>query len=241
MPISSTEASGEKGSGAFGGPISRDSLSQRAYIAIRGSLMHSRLRPGQKLVARQVADELNISVTPVRESLLRLVSERALCLDDRGTVIVPKVTLERCIEIRDIRMLNEGEGAARAAVKASEADIAALEKIHERYTIIEQKNDYQAALTENENFHFTLCRLSGSEALFGIVENLWIQFGPVLAYLYDGGQRPFHGETHGHIHVINALRNRDPEQARKAIQHDILTGGQVIVDRLSAEKKHRRS
>jgi len=224
---------GTLGSGAFGGQISRESLSQQAYVAIRSSLMRSRLRPGQKLVARQVADELGISVTPVRESLLRLVSEHALALDDRGTVMVPQVTLARCVEIRDLRMLVEGEGAARAAVHATEADIAALENIHRRYVSTEMKQNYEVALMENEEFHFTLCRMAGSTVLFGMVENLWIQFGPLLSYLYEGGSPPFHGRTHAHIHVIEALRLRDPARAREAIAQDILIGGRVVVERLS--------
>lgn len=233
MSIPSTMDNGALGSGAFGGQISRESLSQQAYVAIRRSLMRSRLRPGQKLVARQVADELGISVTPVRESLLRLVSEHALALDDRGTVMVPEVTLARCIEIRDLRMLVEGEGAARAAVLATEADIAALERVHDRYASTEMEQNYETALMENEEFHFTLCRMAASTVLFGMVENLWIQFGPLLSYLYDGGRRPFHGRTHAHIHVIAALRRRDPEQAREAIAQDILIGGRVVVERLS--------
>ena len=56
---------GEAGSGQFGRQITKESVSQQAYVAIRNSLMRSRLKPGQKLVARQVADELGISVTPV--------------------------------------------------------------------------------------------------------------------------------------------------------------------------------
>src|SRR3954454_3038071 len=100
----------------FGAQITRDSFRHQAYVAIRNSLMRSRLKPGHKLVARQVADELGISVTPVRESLLRLVSEHVLDMDERGTVIVPILTLERCVEIRDLRMVLEGEGAARAAL-----------------------------------------------------------------------------------------------------------------------------
>src|SRR6516162_5805367 len=116
--------------------------------------MRSRLKPGQKLVARQVADELGISVTPVRESLLRLVSENALSLDDRGTVVVPVLTLERCIEIRDLRMLIEGEGAAHAAKLATDADIDELLAIHGRYTQTENEDNFAMALAENENFHF---------------------------------------------------------------------------------------
>jgi DNA-binding GntR family transcriptional regulator len=216
----------------FGAQISRESVGQQAYVAIRNSLMRSRLKPGQRLVARQVADELGISVTPVRESLLRLVSEHALALDERGTVIVPILTLDRCIEIRDLRMLLEGEGAARAARQVTDSEIEALSAIHDRYVSTEKDNNFAAALAENENFHFGLCRLARSPALFRIAENLWMQFGPILAYLYDSKSRPFHGEVHGHIGVIESLRRRDPERARKAISQDILIGGRTLLDKL---------
>lgn len=218
--------------GPFGGQITKESVSQQAYIAIRNSLMRSRLKPGQRLVARQVADDLGISVTPVRESLLRLVSEHVLALDERGTVVVPVFTLERCIEIRDLRMLIEGEGAARAATRVKDPEIDELSAIHDRYARTEKDNNFAMALAENENFHFGVCRLARSPALFRIVENLWMQFGPILSHLYDSKSRPFHGQKHGHIRVIEALRKRDPERARKAISQDILIGGKALLNKL---------
>ncbi len=219
----------------FGGQIIRESVSQQAYAAIRNSLMRSRLKPGQRLVARQVADDLGISVTPVRESLLRLVSEHVLALDERGTVVVPILTLERCIEIRDLRMLIEGEGASRAARLVTDSEIDELSAIHDRYVRTEKDNNFAVALAENENFHFGVCRLAGSPALFRIVENLWMQFGPILSYLYDSKSRPFHGQKHGHIRVIEALRRRDPELARKAMSQDILIGGKTLLDKLKPQ------
>jgi DNA-binding GntR family transcriptional regulator len=219
-------------SGRFGRPISKESLSQQAYQAIRSSLMRSRLKPGQKLIAREVARDLGISVTPVRESLLRLVSEHGLIMDERGTVMVPTLDLARCIEIRDLRTLVEGEGAARAARVATDAEIDELAAIHARYMETERIEDFSTALAENENFHFTLCRMAQSPALFRIVENLWMQFGPVLSYLYDGQGRPFRGQKHGHVLVIESLRKRDPELARQAITQDILVGGKAVLERL---------
>lgn len=219
--------------GPFGGQIVRESVSQQAYVAIRNSLMRSRLKPGQRLVVRQVADELGISVTPVRESLLRLVSEHALALDERGTVVVPVLTRERGVEIRDLRMLIEGEGAARAVSFATNSDIEELSAIHDRYVRTENDNNFDMALAENENFHFGVCRLARSPALFRIVENLWMQFGPILSHLYDSKARPFHGRKHGHVRVIEALRKRDPELARKAMSQDILIGGETLLDKLN--------
>jgi len=220
--------------GQFGRHISKESVSQQAYLAIRKSLMRSKLRPGQKLVARLVAADLGISVTPVRESLLRLVSEHALEMDDRGTVVVPELDLERCREIRDLRTLVEGEGAARAARLATDAEIDELEAIHARYLATEVDKDFETALAENENFHFSLCRMARSPVLFRIVENLWMQFGPVLTHLYDD-ERPFHGRTHGHVMVIESLRKRDPDLAREAITQDIRIGGKAILERMQAE------
>ena len=220
--------------GIFGGQISRESLSQQSYLALRGTLMRSRVKPGQKLIARQVAEEMGISVTPIRESLLRLVSEHALVMDDRGTVMVPELSVARCIEIRDLRMLNEGEGAARAARRATPEEIAGLEQCHQRYMATEGKRDFAGALAENENFHFSLCRMAQSPTLFRIVENLWMQFGPVLSYLYDSGARPFHGQVHGHLNVIDALRRHDPELARAAIGQDILIGGKAVLEKVKA-------
>ena len=218
--------------GQFGRQITRESVSQQAYMALRNSLMRSRLKPGQKLIARQVADELGISVTPVRESLLRLVSEHALNIDDRGTVVVPTLALERCVEIRDLRMVLEGEGAARAALTATAREIDELMLIHERYVETERNNNFAMALTENENFHFGLCRLAKSPVLFRMVENLWMQFGPILSYLYDGKERPFHGQKHGHVLALDALRKRDPALARQAISQDILVGGKALLEKL---------
>ncbi len=232
MPNSTSALDASDASGRFGRPINKESLSQQAYQAIRSSLMRSRLKPGQKLIAREVAADLGISVTPVRESLLRLVSEHGLVMDDRGSVMVPTLNLDRCVEIRDLRTLVEGEGAARAAQLATEADILELCAIHDRYLRTEQDEDFSAALAENENFHFALCRLARSPVLFRIVENLWMQFGPVLASLYEGRVRPFGGQKHGHVLVIESLRSRDPEMARRAITEDILIGGRSLLEKL---------
>ena len=57
MPNSASALEVDHFNGLFGPQISKESLSQQAYLAIRGSLMRSRLKPGQKLVARDLAFE----------------------------------------------------------------------------------------------------------------------------------------------------------------------------------------
>jgi len=116
----------------------------------------------------------------------------------------------------------------------TEPEIENLLAIHGRYVQTETDRNFAAALAENENFHFGVCRLARSPTLFRVVENLWMQFGPILSYLYDAQARPFHGQKHGHLRVIEAFRQRDPELARKAISQDILIGGKTLLEKLKA-------
>lgn len=80
----------------------------RAYEEVRRFLMRGKLHPGERLVTRTLAAELGVSTTPLREALLRLASENALHIDSRGTVVVPVLTREAYVEIRDLRGHLEG-------------------------------------------------------------------------------------------------------------------------------------
>lgn len=209
-------------------PIRRESLSEQAYRQLRDALMRGGFRPGQRLVLRSLARELGISATPVREALFRLVSEQALSLDERGTVMVPVLDRERFAEIRDLRVELEGRGAFRAAELAEAAEIDELAAIHERMRRAKEAGDSAATLLENERFHFKLCALARQPVLYRIVESLWMQIGPVLNRLYElPSATPL--DRHAHSAVLAALRARDGAGARRAIQRDISEHGSVLI------------
>lgn len=208
--------------------ISRDSLSERAYQEIRAALMLSRLKPGEKLLLRPLAARLGISATPVREALLRLVSEQALQMDERGTVVVPRIDRARFLEIRALRCTLEGQAGAAAASRAGAAEIAQLAAVHERLVEAEARQDYAAALQANEQFHFGLCRLAEMPVLLGLLEILWMQCGPLLSQLYAGG--PQNQPQHGHLQALEGLRRRDGAMVRAAVLRDIEEGGRPLLD-----------
>jgi DNA-binding GntR family transcriptional regulator len=212
-------------------PVSKDSLSRLAYQQVRASLMRSRLRPGQRLVLRQLAAQLGISPTPVREALLRLVSEQGLELDARGTVVVPTMDAARYIEVRDLRIMLEGRSAALAATLAAPEDITALEQTHRRFAEADEQGDAAGALEYNEEFHFALCKLGESPVLFHLVQQLWMLCGPVLTHFYAKGSLGDF-ENHPQLHVIDALRARDAKAAQRAISLDINRGAPPVLARL---------
>jgi DNA-binding GntR family transcriptional regulator len=213
--------------------ISKENLSDRAYNEVRLALMRSRLKPGERLLLRPLSNRLGLSVTPVREALLRLVSEQALFLDERGTVTVPTLDYKSLLEIRDLRVELEGKAAATAAAIATMDEIDELAGFHDRMLASLATQDYQGALDHNEQFHFRLCAMARLPIVYQFVGTLWMRCGPILTHLYDKGI--MHWDIHPHVIIINGLRERRSKVVRKAISDDILRGGEELLAHVKAQ------
>lgn len=211
--------------------IVKENLSERAYLALREALMRGQLLPGERLLLRPTSERFGISVTPMREAFMRLISTNALGLDGRGTIFVPVLTRDELLEIRNIRIDLEGRAAAEAANVATQSDIDALEAIHGRIVACHQSHAFAEAVEFNTQFHLALCRAARLPILQEMVENLWVRCGPILSHLYDGGVPDW--DPHPHDVVIKALRARDAEGCRAAIQYDIMNGGKGLMQHVS--------
>lgn len=207
-------------------PITKENLGERAYLELRAALMRGQFRSGEKFLLRQMSEQFGISATPMREALLRLVGEKALTMDMRGTVITPTLSLEQLDEIRTLRIYLEGLGAAEAAKHATASEIEELEDIHRKISQCHTAEDYKAAIHLNTEFHLRLCQMAKMTTLYEIVEGLWVRCGPILSHLYDEGLPDW--EPHPHLNVIAGLKQRDPELATSAIRLDIEHGGQGL-------------
>jgi DNA-binding GntR family transcriptional regulator len=214
-------------------PVEReDTLAEKVHARLRGALVGGRLVPGQKLVHRQLAAELGVSPTPVREALLRLVSEGALELDARGIAWVPRLAPERYAEIMDLRVELEGRAAARAAGLATAAEVAALRRVHARLMQGRGSGDGAIVLAENERFHFGVVALARMPVLRRMVETLWTQAGPTISLL-SRVPRPVAPEGHPHDALLRALEARDAGAARGAVERDLREHAAIIAPLLA--------
>lgn len=213
-------------------PNFKKNLSDRAYNALRDALMRGHLEPGNQLPLRPTSSRFGISPTPMREALTRLVVERALTLNERGTVIVPHLTKEELLEIRDIRKDLEGRCAARATRTAHEDEIQALADLNRQFMQSLKQGSYREAVDLNTQFHLKLAKMAKLPLTYEIIEGLWVRCGPILTHLYDSGL-PTNFESHPHQRVLDALQNDEPESASDAIYHDIEDGGRGLLNYVS--------
>ena len=194
-------------------------LSQRAYQAIRVSLQNGELQPGQRLILRPLASKLGLSATPVREALLRLVSEQALGLDERNSVLVPMLGGEDLDELEELRTDLEGRAAAVVARAATPAQLTELNQLQDELEEAEGDRDIEGALAVNALFHRSILQLSRRPTLVRVVDGVEARLGPILAMTREAALDSF--AEHPHRAILRALGARDAEAARAAMMADI--------------------
>ena len=192
-------------------------LRENAYYALRDAFTRGVFAPGDVVSLRDLADQLGVSMTPVREAVRRLVAEGALIDTASRTLMVPPFDARRASDLMAARLALEHLLLDQAMDRMADRDLAALDTI---LTDARREGD-RPDLVSNHNFHFTLYRVGGSEVLLPLVEALWLQYG---AYLNLVINRPTAGmiDEHAHHHeLMAALRAGDRPAAHAALQADI--------------------
>lgn len=215
-------------------PVAKENLSAQLYTQLRSALMEGLFSPGERLTISGIAEEFGTSITPVREAIFRLVSERALEMRAATSVNVPPLDPAKLREVQRIRIELEGSAAARAAEIITPAEIGKLAVLQEAF-IKAARNDPRKASLLNRDFHFAVLQIARLPILEGIVENMWVLMGPFLRLFHDQTpKRELSESEHRHYDVLAALRTRDPAAARRAMQEDIRWGEHLIA-KLEAE------
>ena len=176
-----------------------------------------------------------VSPTPARDALGRLVVERALESGPNRTVFVPRLTEAKVREIYRVRLALEVM-AAEAAVPAFDAEKCAdLERFQINIGAAMDRKDYKAVLRENEKFHFSIYRASNLPIVCNVVEGLWLQIGPSLNLLYPEFDQTRQG-INAHHALIRGLKRRDPAAVAAAVTQD-LKGGEQRLLRVVADER----
>ncbi len=203
-------------------PDMLETTQERVYRSLRWRIMRGHFKPGRAVTIRGLAEELSVSMTPVREALRRLVSEQALELQSNRRVTVPGMTHEKFRDLADARVALEVL-AARQAMRHQSDDLAdRLEAIDNELDAAIEAGDAEAYIDRNIAFHFTLYQEAPGSVAMPLIESLWLQIGPFMHLT-----RQSLGVTYTedrHTDAIAAIRANDAEALARAIESDIRDG-----------------
>ncbi len=210
-------------------PIDKSNMSARVYNEVREALVAGRFLPDERIRLQDMAERFGTSVTPVREALLRLVSERALHMQAAKMISVPPLNLERYLELRTIRLQLEPLAAELATERIGPSELSKLVDLNAQFEKAGAQRDADARMGFNRAFHFGIYNLCGLPTLQAIIENLWASMGPVLKAYFLHNKAMSFIDPDQHRTLLTALHKRDGKAAAEAIRQDILGAAPSII------------
>lgn len=196
------------------------SLTEQAYAILRDRVIVGELAPGVEVSEPELAEQLQMSKTPVREALARLCVEGFMEAFPRRGYRVTPVTVKDMNHLFAVRGMLEGEAAALAARHMTNAEFNELECVVDTSYIVGEGISARSFVSANEQFHSAIARASRNPRL----EHLVISHLEECARLFHMGARvrDINPETSSdHRRIITYLRARDSENAKRAmIEHN---------------------
>lgn len=214
-----------------------NSLHDEVAARLRERIFAGEWAPGSFLDEVRLAEQLEISRTPLREALKVLTAEGLVRHEPRRGCFVAEVTEQDLDEIFPVLALLEGRCAYEAAQNATGADLAALEDLHQklnRHARARRINDYYDA---NFAIHEAIIALADNRWLAGVIADLRkIVKLARLQQLHAPGR--LEQSLSEHMAVFAALKARDAEGAEAAMRTH-LTRQREALRELARSKRSR--
>jgi DNA-binding GntR family transcriptional regulator len=176
---------------------------------------------GQRLKQADIARQLDISITPVREALRLLEAEGYVRVSShRGAVVAPFL-IDQAEELYNLRINLEGKLTAGASIRLTPAEFESLVLIDTEIRNATRQGNREAIRGGNFRFHFRLYGLAAMPNTLEFVRVLWAKYPFDLLGAIPGRPQLVLDE---HAALIEALRKRDARQAVRAMQAHITSG-----------------
>jgi GntR family transcriptional repressor for pyruvate dehydrogenase complex len=212
---------------------------------IQGLILDGALKPGELLPPeRQLAERFGVSRTSVRDAL-RALELTGLVVARHGegnvvadvsadTLVAPIATLlvrKRTLvaELLDVRKILEPALAARAAVHATDAEIAHLEEILDRQR--EKTARGESTVEEDSEFHYCIAVAAGNSVVRKVLDILMDLLRETRARSLQVGGR-LERSLAGHRRVVEAIKRHDAAGAERAVRQHLEEIESIVMKRL---------
>jgi DNA-binding GntR family transcriptional regulator len=199
-------------------------FADRAYTALKDTIVSLNVyeQPGEvRLDERQLASDLGISRTPVREAMAQLEREGFVRSVPRRGVYVVRKTKDEVVQMITAWAALESMAARLITQTASDADIAGLRRMFATF----EDDKLHAKLDEysevNIAFHQTIIELSGNQVLIRLAENLFTHMRMIRRETIGEDDR-IERSIRDHMNIIQALEARDTERAEDLVRQHAL-------------------
>lgn len=196
----------------------RISVTERTYDRLLDLIASRELAPGEVIEERRLAALLNVSRTPLRASVSRLLGEGRLNQLSNGTVVVREIGVGELLELIQVRILLEGEAAALVATSLPLGILDAVE-VQLRDVLAQARISTSLHWTLDDEIHDQIADHCGNRSLAAMIKETRHKIRMCNVERMPERLIPACEE---HLAIIEALKTRDGGLARQAMTRHLV-------------------
>jgi DNA-binding GntR family transcriptional regulator len=209
-----------------------------AYVldSIRDGILNGQFPLGSRFDQKTIAEDLGVSLVPVREALRILEGEGFVMINPRRGAFVTDISAAELEELYLIRAELEELATCRAVPNLNPAQVAELAAIIERMEAATGAQDFAQLMELNRNFHFTIYDTSELPLLMEMMSSLWNRsslYRRVFTYLPERAIPALQE----HKEIYDACRSGDSKAAGKAVRRNIRQTVIALLDEFQNNEK----
>jgi DNA-binding GntR family transcriptional regulator len=194
-------------------------LGEVAYEALRDAIKSSLFLPGERLMETELADEMGISRTPVREAMRRLETDGYVVIIPRKGSYVASISVKDIMDVFEIRTALEMMAARKAAERATEDEIKMLREMVRDVSPWETE-DVLTTVDADIHFHSLLYKASRNDRLVSLMGDLREQINRFRSTTLAAPHRAQYALDE-HRAIVGAIAGRDPDGASDAARNHV--------------------
>lgn len=208
-----------------------ESKQEQVYTNLKEDILQGKFPPGSPMVERKLCDIYNVSRSPIRNALQRLVRDGLVAFVPGKGMIVPEITIEDIFEIYDMMEMFQIYAIRRTGSKMNDVSLHTLETILLNIRTSLDEENIPGAILWDVKFHEFLISLAGSTRLKMFHDQIHNQIARFLSYTLEDTQLAERSYLE-HRNIYNCLAEGDIDGAEDAISQHYTNTKQYYINRL---------
>ena len=201
------------------------------FYTLRQAILKGELEPGERLMEMQLAEQLGVSRTPIREAIRKLELEGLVLMIPSRGAIVAKITEKDLKDVLEVRASLERLSTKLACERMEEETIEELREAQEAFKAALRGDDITLQAQKDVEFHDVIYKSTNNLRLIQMLNNLREQmYRYRLEYLKDGTSHQKLVEEHEAI--IEALSRRDTEETTNIMVGHVYNQEQAVMRKI---------
>jgi len=192
----------------------RMTLREHVYDKLKRKLLTGKIKPGTRMMEVDLAEELGVSRTPVREAVRQLEKEGLVRIDPGRGAFAQEVSVQGIIDTLTVREDLDALAASLACERIKKADEQKLLELTDKYQDAISNGDLDQMIHADEAFHRKIVKLAGNKTLSMVAKTVQAQVQR-FRYLYYEDLKNYQNMPTEHREIINALMSGDSRLARR--------------------------